>query len=63
MAKNDKNELTQEDSQEEIPQRVTKGDVKKYYYSNAVNYEQVAEHFGIEVEAVREVIEPKPEEA
>jgi hypothetical protein len=47
---------TQLDS-EEVPQKVTKGAVREYYSHNAVNYEQVAEHFNIELATVVEVIE------
>lgn len=40
------------DEEVQIPQKVTRGVVRKYYQENGVNYAQVAEHFNIRIEDV-----------
>jgi hypothetical protein len=70
MAKaNDPEDISQNPSddldQQEVPRKVTKRDVKEYYANNMANYQQVADHFSITVDAVREVLDadysPAPE--
>lgn len=45
------------DDDVQVPQKVTRGVVRKYYQENAVNYNDVAEHFNIRVEDVISSIE------